>query len=86
MDLTNAHWRKSSYSGGSGENGDCVEVAFVPNWRKSTYSGGEGSNGDCVEVALTDSVVAIRDSKSPAAGALTLPAPSWRAYLSTLTA
>lgn len=62
MDLTNAHWRKSSYSGGSGENGDCVEVA------------------------LTDSVVAIRDSKSPAAGALSLPAPAWRAYVSTLTA
>ncbi|RSM38715.1 DUF397 domain-containing protein [Amycolatopsis balhimycina DSM 5908] len=22
-------WRKSSYSGGSGENGNCVEVAFT---------------------------------------------------------
>ncbi|MEV6619635.1 DUF397 domain-containing protein [Amycolatopsis sp. NPDC051106] len=22
-------WRKSSYSGGSGNNGDCVEVAFT---------------------------------------------------------
>ena len=25
MDLSNAHWRKSSYSGGGGSN--CVEVA-----------------------------------------------------------
>jgi hypothetical protein len=26
LDLTSAHWRKSSYSGGSGAN-NCVEVA-----------------------------------------------------------
>jgi hypothetical protein len=85
VDLTNARWRKSSYSGGEGSNGDCVEVAFAPEWRKSTYSGGEGSNGNCVEVAFTASVVALRDSKAPHAGALTLPASTWRAYLATLT-
>lgn len=80
MDLTNAQWRKSSYSGGDGENGDCVEVAFVPDWRKSSYSGGAGSNGNCVEVALTASVVAVRDSKAPDAGALTLSAAAWHTF------
>lgn len=29
MDLADVCWRKSSYSAGSGSNGDCVEVAFV---------------------------------------------------------
>lgn len=29
MDLSNAQWRKSSYSSGSGSNGDCVEVALA---------------------------------------------------------
>jgi hypothetical protein len=60
VDLTNAQWRKSSYSGGSGSNGNCVEVAHI------------------------DSAVAIRDSKAPAAGALTLPASAWHATLATL--
>ncbi|OAR25832.1 DUF397 domain-containing protein [Streptomyces sp. ERV7] len=30
MDLTDAQWRKSSYSGGSG--GECVEVADLPHF------------------------------------------------------
>jgi hypothetical protein len=30
VDLTNAQWRKSSYSTGEGENGNCVEVALAP--------------------------------------------------------
>jgi hypothetical protein len=51
-------------------------------WRKSTYSTGEGENGNCVEVALAPQSVAVRDSKSPAAGALVLPASSWIAFLS----
>ena len=29
MDLSNATWRKSSYSGGNG--GNCVEVAALPD-------------------------------------------------------
>lgn len=32
MDLTGAHWRKSSYSNDTG-NGGCVEVAFLPGDR-----------------------------------------------------
>ncbi|QKW07633.1 DUF397 domain-containing protein [Streptomyces sp. NA04227] len=47
--LTNATWRKSSYSGPNG--GECIECAPLGNatWRKSSYSGDTG--GDCVECA-----------------------------------
>ncbi|OZM70036.1 DUF397 domain-containing protein [Amycolatopsis antarctica] len=79
VDLTAALWRKSSYSGNEGSNGNCVEVT----WRKSSYSGGEGSNGDCVEVAFTGPAVAVRDSKAPAAGALAFPPAAWHAFLAT---
>lgn len=30
VDLSGARWRKSSFSGGGGDNESCVEVAFVP--------------------------------------------------------
>jgi Domain of unknown function (DUF397) len=33
VDLTGARWRKSSFSGGNGEGGGCVEVAFLPGGR-----------------------------------------------------
>jgi hypothetical protein len=33
MDLSNATWRKSSYSGGNG--GNCVEVAVLPDDRRA---------------------------------------------------
>ena len=70
-------WRKSSYSGGN--DGDCVEVA----WRKSSYSGtNEGS--DCVEVAFPGDV-AVRDSKAPSDGQLSVAAPAWRAFVERLT-
>ncbi|WP_083982224.1 DUF397 domain-containing protein [Actinomadura hibisca] len=39
-------------------------------WRKSSYSGAEGDN--CVELASTPCAVAIRDSKAPEAGHLTM--------------
>lgn len=29
LDLADAGWRTSSYSGGQGSNGDCVEVALA---------------------------------------------------------
>lgn len=32
-DLSNATWRKSSYSGGNG--GNCVEVAVLPDARRA---------------------------------------------------
>ncbi len=78
MDLTNVAWRKSSHSGNGG-NGNCVEVG----WLKSSRSG-QGDNGNCVEVAFVGPGVAVRDSKSPAAGALVVPETGWQALLTAL--
>lgn len=80
--LPGAIWRKSSYSGDTG--GQCVECAALgtPTWRKSSYSGGTG--GECVEVAdLTPhtAVIAVRDSKSPPAGMLTLTPAAFSAFV-----
>ncbi|MYU54973.1 MULTISPECIES: DUF397 domain-containing protein [Streptomyces] len=51
VDLSDATWRKSTYSNGSG--GLCIEVAegFVgaATWRKSSYSNSSG--GNCIEIA-----------------------------------
>ncbi|RZS36972.1 uncharacterized protein DUF397 [Herbihabitans rhizosphaerae] len=60
-------WRKSSFS--EGNNNECVEIAFA--WRKSSFS--EPNNNDCVEIAHSADAVGVRDSKSPAHGALVLP-------------
>jgi hypothetical protein len=50
-------------------------------WRKSSYSGNNG--GQCVEVARNlPGIVAVRDSKNPAAGVLLLTHGQWRALLS----
>ncbi|GAB3213595.1 DUF397 domain-containing protein [Marinactinospora thermotolerans] len=49
-------------------------------WRKSSYSNQTG--GNCVEVAVTPSGdTALRDSKTPEAGHLTLPTTEWTALL-----
>ncbi|MCP3822039.1 DUF397 domain-containing protein [Streptomyces sp. A3M-1-3] len=84
-DLSTAHWRKSSYSGGSG--GDCVEVAEdfpgAAEWRKSSYS--DGSGGDCVEVADNLSgIVPVRDSKAQLGPALVFRAGSWSSFVSAV--
>lgn len=47
-------------------------------WRKSSRSGGSG--GDCVEVAGLASMVALRDSKSPAGPKLVIDTADWRAF------
>jgi uncharacterized protein DUF397 len=53
-------------------------------WRKSSYSGGSGS-GNCVEVAgIPRRAVAVRDSKNPAGGAVTLDASAWRNLLTAI--
>lgn len=81
-DLSDASWRKSSYS--NGEGGSCVEVAYdfigAARWRKSTYSNGEG--GNCVEVADgVLGVVPVRDSKNPQGPALLIRAEAWAAFV-----
>jgi hypothetical protein len=51
-------------------------------WSKSSYSDSEG--GACVEVAPTPTAVHIRDSKTPAAPHLTVPARAWTAFITSL--
>jgi len=68
-------WHTSSYSG---TNGNCVEVG----WRTSSYS---GTNGDCVEVAPAPGRVLVRDSKDRTGPALTVPTPTWDAFLRSVT-
>ncbi|KUL33525.1 DUF397 domain-containing protein [Streptomyces regalis] len=77
--LKAAAWRKSSYSGTSG--GDCVECAPLGGaaWRKSSYSGTSG--GECVEVVDLTPHIAVRDSKDPDAGILTLSPEAYRAFV-----
>ncbi len=67
-------WRKSSYSGGSGD-GSCVEVS----WRKSSYSG--GGDGSCVEVVFGAEVIGVRDSKNVAGPRLAFEEAAWRAFV-----
>lgn len=49
------------------------------SWRKSTYSDAQG-NGNCVEIAHHSATVAVRDSKAPRYGTLTLPPTAWQAF------
>lgn len=86
IDLSSAHWRKSSYSNASG--GDCVEVAEhfpgAARWRKSTHSNGDG--GNCVEVADgLPGVIPVRDSKATDGPTLTIPATAWAPFVTALT-
>ncbi len=52
-------------------------------WFKSSHSEGQ-EHSTCVEVAFAPDVTAIRDSKAPEAGHLTVPHPAWSALLDTL--
>lgn len=85
-------WRKSSFTGGSG---NCVEVAA--GWRKSSYSDVNGScvevadrhrssrshaSGDCAEVSSAERVIGVRDTKQHGHGpVIELPVAAWRAFL-----
>ncbi|MFF5478210.1 DUF397 domain-containing protein [Streptomyces sp. NPDC012935] len=86
-DLSNARWRKSTYSGGAGGE-DCVEVAYdfpgAARWHKSSYCDGNG--GDCVEVADgVPGVVPVRDTKLASdSPVLLIPAHAWRGFLTSL--
>ncbi|WIV58976.1 DUF397 domain-containing protein [Amycolatopsis nalaikhensis] len=48
------------------------------SWYKSSYSSGEGAQGNCVEVAFLPGTVAVRDSKAPTSGTLTVSPETWR--------
>jgi hypothetical protein len=75
--MEDAAWRKSSYSGSSGNA--CVEVAA---WRKSSYSG--TSADACVEAGYRGPVVLVRDTTDPSGPMLSVSAETWRAFTSVL--
>jgi hypothetical protein len=52
-------------------------------WRRSSYSTSEGQSGNCVEVAFTGAGVAVRDSKRPAGGTLTVSPVAWGDFVAT---
>jgi hypothetical protein len=88
FDLSNACWRKSSYSGGDGGE-DCVEVAYdfpgAALWRKSTYSDGNG--GSCLEVADgLPGVVPVRDSKVDGGPVIVVGSAAWTEFVRTVGA
>ncbi|WP_040907257.1 DUF397 domain-containing protein [Streptomyces griseoflavus] len=84
-ELSNARWRRSTYSDGNG--GECLEVAYefpgAAPWRKSTYSDGNG--GSCVEVAAgLPGVVPVRDSKVDGGPVIVVGASAWTEFVRTL--
>lgn len=52
----------------------------MDNWRKSSYSGPDDGN-ECVEIATSTTRVAVRDSKAPAYGTLSLPIGVFAAFV-----
>ncbi|MEV5934670.1 DUF397 domain-containing protein [Streptomyces sp. NPDC052079] len=88
-DLSEALWRRSTYSDGNG--GNCIEVAYdfpgAARWRKSTYSGGSGAE-DCVEVAHDfPGVIPVRDSKAGTAGpVIVVGSAAWTEFIRTVRA
>ncbi|GAA4906711.1 uncharacterized protein DUF397 [Stackebrandtia albiflava] len=51
-------------------------------WRKSSRSG--GNQGNCVEARANGYGYEVRDSKTPALGALAVSAADWRAFLTSV--
>ncbi|MFG2483062.1 DUF397 domain-containing protein [Streptomyces virginiae] len=74
QNLTNARWRKSSYSGNTG--GECVECAPLgaAAWSKASYSGTTGGDGQ----------VAVRDSKNPDGPVFTVAPEAFRTFVRSL--
>jgi hypothetical protein len=85
IDLSNATWRKSSYSNSDG--GECVEVSddflIGADWRKSSYSNPDG--GNCVEfVPNLPALVPVRDTKNPTHGTLVFGAVAWSVFVGSV--
>jgi hypothetical protein len=51
-------------------------------WRKSSYS--QPTQSDCVEVAQVGAIRAVRDSKNPEGGFLSLDRDVWAAMVSRI--
>lgn len=58
-----------------------VPQMTVPPWKKASYSQQESA---CVEVSIASTKVGVRDTKDRDSGHLTVPAPSWKAFLDQL--
>jgi hypothetical protein len=55
----------------------------MSTWRKSSFSQGNG-NSACVEIAWAPHLAAVRDSKNPNGGMLTVPESAWDAFRASL--
>jgi Domain of unknown function (DUF397) len=53
-------------------------------WRKSSHSGGSEGGSNCVQVASGPGKIAVRDSKHPDQGALTIAPAQWQAFIADL--
>ncbi|MCL8010983.1 DUF397 domain-containing protein [Streptomyces sp. AS02] len=58
---------------------DTSKQLKAATWRKSSYSGTSG--GECVEVADLTPRIAVRDSKNPELGMLTLSPEAYAALI-----
>ncbi|BET48383.1 MULTISPECIES: DUF397 domain-containing protein [Streptomyces] len=58
-------------------------MTVLPRWQKSSYSEG-GDGNTCVEIADLHTRIAIRDSKAPYRGTLTIPVGSFVALVQSL--
>jgi Domain of unknown function (DUF397) len=68
MDLSEAQWRKSTFSGNNG--GDCVEIAEL----ERVANGPDHKSGH-------DRLIAVRDSKDPDGPTLFFTPAEWVAFL-----
>lgn len=86
MELTDATWRKSTYSGGDNA---CVEVAQV--WRRSGLVRGQDVRSEAVAPGFgsarssveegSERVFVLRDSKNPEGAMIYLTEEMWNAFL-----